>query len=272
MQLKSNIGEVRKRMMTLQRGIPGAVQEALNPEYWLDRLRTVARGTLQSRLAMWGQAAAVDATMASGVMSQVQGFIASVGGEINFFVDQLRGEKVEAGSRYTGIWDTGRTRGIDFDEAHKRAQDEQAGNGQLELADDNLNRARDAVEEWVNASKDEGGKDLDRIHDNYDPEAAKNNVLGILGLTKLTTEGPNGGELGSENRRRAAENLTRHITAFLNRNASEPTKDRLDEATTRQWLEAVAVAWRDYVRRHLPERVNRELQKLNRRTAAGELL
>jgi hypothetical protein len=100
-----------------------------------------------------------------------------------------------------------------------------------------------------------------------DPDVARDRIERILGLQPLTD-----GERDSPVRQAAAERLRKRIQEFMDRTQRQTAQERLDAATAHQWLEAVALAWREYVRLHLPDRVIAELKKLNRRVAAHELL
>ena len=242
----SNIPQIIARLNKWQEGLPGAVGRALAPEYWTGQLKGVARATLQAQAAQW-----------SGELSVGEEAAAAVMGLIQNFVEGVQGFRPGAVTVVTGVW-------TDANVNLQRVLANQelllaTGQYALDLDQENAERAKQAVADWVAQEK------VLSEQDHYDVAEATERVQSILGLIPPPSPAALAGWLASPERRDAAERLTARIQEFLEK--SSPSSKVLTPGIVEQWLAAVLLAWREFARVHVRDRLETELNRLTRETA-----
>lgn len=241
----SNIRSVIERLERWQAGLPAAVAKALAPEHWVAALKVVAQQTLQAQLAQWSGALSVDEKAAGEVMGLVQNF-----------TDSVRGQWSASVSAFSAVWSDAN---VNLQSVLAN-QELLIGTGQyaLDLDQGSVERAKQAVADWVAKEK------ILSEQDNYDVEQATERVQRIMGLIPPTNPAAMAGWLASPERADAAQRLAARVQEFLSR--TSPSARYLTPEIVNQWLAAVMLAWREYVRLHLRDRIEKELSTLTRET------
>lgn len=243
MILSSNIGEVIGRLKRWQEGLPGAMQRACAPDYWTEQLKMVARATLQAQLAQWSGEVSVDEKAADLVVGFVQEFVDGITGRWNGTI-----------AEYRAVWDEGPV------DLNKVLDDMgvviMTGQYTLDLDPATLEKAKAAVAGWVRNEK------ILSEQDDYDVEQATERVQRILGLIEPGSPAAVAGWSASTYRQYVAGRLALEVQQWMNRQGGSGRF--LTPEIVQQWLGAVLVAWRDYVRLHLRDRIEAELGALTR--------
>lgn len=243
----SNIPKIIERLKRWQEGLPAAISRAFSPEYWVPKLKMVTRATLQAQLAQWSGWITVDENVAAEVVGMIQNFVESV-----------RGNWSGNMASFSAIWSEA---GVNISRVSAN-QETLFSTGQyaLDLDQESLERAKQAVAEWVAKEK------VLSEQDGYDVDRATERVQSILGLIAPTNPAAMAGWLASPERKDAADRLAAKVQEFVARQSGGSAA--LNADVIYQWLSAVMLAWREYIRLHLRDRIEVEM---NRLTAATRL-
>lgn len=239
----SNIPEIIERLERWQAGLPGAIQKAFAPDYWVGQLQMVAKGVLQAQLAQWSGEVSVSPEAANAVVGLVQQF-----------VDSVKGRWSAGVATFTAEWDEG---SVNLKSVFANI-DVLVATGQftLDLDPATLERAKAAVAQWVAEEK------ILSEQDNYNVAEATERVQRILGLIPPGSDAAMAGWLASTYRQYTAGRLGMEIENWMARKGADGRF--LTPEIVEQWLMAVLVSWREYARLHVRDRIEQEMNTLTR--------
>jgi hypothetical protein len=259
--IQSNLKSVLARLEAFQAGIPGAVERALDKNYWLPALRAVGEKALRAQFTLFTDVQTraryekllpdILDTITARVRPGTRLFAMSLPAEV------LTDVNLAAAAQWASLqWTpTGRAR--------KWAMPDPQ-------AEQNLAASRQAILDWVTYEKQWDDRDAGKT-----PEEVAERIERILGLRPAMHERNQEMDL-------AAEDLQGAIEAWLagapstpgghavDSPAASPARHQpprpqgLNNAQARQWLDAVLQTWMIYFRVHLPDRIEAEFKKLRR--------
>ena len=256
MMITSNIKFVKRRLQQVQRAIPGAVNKSISPEFWIERLKFTALKTIRKQWAGERRLALRELyeKITPFIVETVTGNPIEHGAVYLMTIPRTAGLKPDVDLReaikfnlayITSITTpTGRLRkGLTPESIAMMAVDES----------ENLQRAREAVADWVQFEKrrDEGDAGLtdDEIIERIEV------ILGLSSNWKIERTP----EMDA-----AADKLVPAIERWLGGEGDSPPTKRVSSSisneTIRQWLHAVLVAWRMDILGLLPIRLSLEIR------------
>jgi hypothetical protein len=264
-KLTSNLPSVIQRLQRLQAGLPAAAAAALAPAYWHPRLEMVALRTLRAQWALERdvQTRALYERLTPRILETLRTRQAAAVLTISMGMpeDQARQLGFQAAMDYN------LSRRTPSGRARKFAAEEPA-------AEKNLQAVRDSIRDWVRMEKNRDPQQ--DVHADGTPLTEDELVARIEEILGVGTRAvPRARTQAME---AAAQSLTGAINAWLGGLEQTPGQTPVGSppvergATVRanpdvihQWLAAVLVAWCEFVRAHLGDRVGMELGKLHNR-------
>lgn len=273
-RLRSNIGVVIRRLRLYQAGLPEAALAAVAPGYWKPRLEELALKTVRAQWALERNVSLREAyeQLTPKLVRSLTALATETGA---VFTLGLGGETLAGtlSGRATGQFATEDGQGYAA-EARAFNQGEATPKSQRHLAwhEANLERVRQTVRDWVALEKHWDERDAGKSAD----EVAER-VMEIMGI------GASRGDR-SEAMDEAAKGLSTAIQQWLDGDGESPSTTsqapstrpapgatKVNRDVVRGWLEAVLLAWTQYVKASLPGKVKSELGKLRRRVKEGLL-
>jgi hypothetical protein len=261
MLLRSNIPAVKARLQRLQAGFPDVLAQAIAPAHWKPLLELIASKTLR---AQWVgetdvQTRALYERLTPRIVATFMEKLLPNGVEYTLGIPDLLlsdvGLAAAAKFNLSTLTPTGRERKLSIKEVEAEAQ---------------LHSVRQTILDWVQLEKRRDERDA-----GLSDEQIAERIEHILGVGDRVI--PRDRTPAMEE---AALGLNRAIQSWLDGEGDSPPPQRaevtkaagLAPAVAQQWLYAVLLAWREYLRVHLPSRIAMKLADLNRRVAGHELL
>lgn len=281
--IQSNIGEAIGRLERLYHGLPGALQRAVAPVFWSQRLKLTAGLTLR---AQWAQEK-------NPALKEFYERMTPL------IVDTMVSEVFpEAVSYRLGIPERAGPTGVDIEGAAETNLERRTPTGRIKkevvnqgifdpatldrAGEENVQRVRQVILDWVMMEKEWGPGDRKADGSPMDPEELAERIGIILGVSAGAA--PRGRTPAMEE---AAGRLAKAIEGWLAGEGNTPPPDygtgsepppwrspsggtnavvlagqRFDPKVAKQWMEAVMAAWKALVLSMLPGRVEAEIRKL----------
>lgn len=256
--VKTNAGDVARRLMRLQKALPGAVAAALEPEQWRFILSEAAEKTLLAMI--WAHRFGADDYPAVVRL-------------VRRMVNEMVTEVFATGSRHTLSMPrtpaellTGLGRAAGAEKNTRQYPDSLRARRQpLALSPENessLQELKDAILDWV---REEKRLDPDDI--NQTPEQIAGRIYRIAGLTpaKDSFGSP---FVPSEKMGEAADRIMVEVRDFIETRGKSGSV--VSPELISQWLGAVAASWRSVIRTRLPQKIRQQLDRVEIRMGGGQ--
>jgi hypothetical protein len=265
--IQSNIGQVIARLKRLDEAVPHALRKGAEPGYWKPRLESVALKTIRAQWALEPNIRLRELyeRITPKVMATLTADLFDGGSRFTMSIPQAS-QRVAADLAAAASFNisqrtpTGRIKKEVFQQNFYRPQTID------QRAVENLERARQIVLDWVMLEKNRDDRDRRSDGTMLSDEEIAERIGSILGI----------GRSGVVPRERtqtvkdAAESLSGAIQRWLdgegdsppvNYDSAAPAKALPPEAAA-QWLQAVLLAWQEFLISSLPSRLSFQLAKV----------